>query len=153
MKRVVTAVAISALLGVGCTASPTEAAPSYQGQVVALTNQQRAAHGCGALTENAAIDKAATGHSDEMAEENTLSHDGANGSNAADRLKQAGYPAKKWAENIASGYATPKEVVGSWMNSAGHRANILDCGLAEIGVGYVVDDQGVPYWTQDFATR
>jgi uncharacterized protein YkwD len=133
--------------------SPASADPSYERQVVSLTNQQRAANGCGALTQNGALTTAARGHSDEMAASDNMSHYGANGSQPADRMKQAGYPVKKWAENVAYGQATPEEVVNAWMRSPGHRANILNCRLAEIGVGHVVDSRGVPYWTQDFATR
>jgi uncharacterized protein YkwD len=153
MNRKLTAIAISAVLGWGVATSQANADPSYESQVVTLTNQQRAAHGCGALAENAALDRAARGHSGEMAASNTMSHYGSNGSNAADRMKQAGYPVKQWAENVAYGQASPQEVVNAWMNSPGHRDNILNCRLAEIGVGYVVNGQGVPYWTQDFATR
>jgi uncharacterized protein YkwD len=153
MNRKVTAIAISAILGWGVATSPANADPSYERQVLTLTNQQRTAHGCGALTENAALTRAARGHSSEMAASNTMSHYGANGSNAADRMKQAGYPVRKWAENVAYGQTTPQEVVNAWMNSPGHRRNILNCRLAEIGVGHVMNQQGAPYWTQDFATR
>lgn len=151
--KAVTAIAVSAVLGLGAATGQVAAEPSYERQVITLTNQERAAHGCGPLTQNAALTRAARGHSKEMATRNRMTHHGANGSDAGDRVKQAGYPATKWAENIAYGQATPKEVVDVWMDSSGHRANILDCGLTEIGVGHVVNKQGVPYWTQDFGTR
>jgi uncharacterized protein YkwD len=82
-----------------------------------------------------------------------MSHQGTNGSDPGDRITQAGYAAEKWAENVAFGQPSPREVVDAWMRSADHRANILDCGLVEIGVGHVVNDEGVAYWTQDFGTR
>jgi uncharacterized protein YkwD len=153
MHRKVTAIAISAVVGLGVATSPANADANYERQVITLTNQERAAHGCGALTGNGALTRAARGHSGDMAASNNMSHYGTNGSDAADRMKQAGYAPKKWAENVAYGQKTPKEVVDGWMNSSGHRANILDCRLTEIGVGHVVNRQGVPYWTQDFGTR
>lgn len=153
MKATVTAIAVSAVLGLGAATGQVAADPSYERQVITLTNQERAANGCGALTQHGALTGAARGHSSEMATRNEMTHYGANGSDAGDRVKQAGYPARQWAENIAYGQATPREVVDAWMNSSGHRANILDCGLTEIGVGHVVNEQGVPYWTQNFGTR
>jgi uncharacterized protein YkwD len=153
MKATITAIAASAALGLGTVTGQVAAAPGYEQQVITLTNHERAAHGCGALTQNAALTRAARGHSRDMAARGQMTHYGANGSDAGDRVKQAGYPATKWAENIAYGQATPREVVDAWMDSSGHRANILDCGLSEIGVGHVVNRQGVPYWTQDFGTR
>ncbi|MFI7673175.1 CAP domain-containing protein [Actinophytocola sp. NPDC049390] len=148
-----TAIAVSAVLGLGAATGQVAADPSYERQVITLTNQERAIHGCGALTQHAALTRAARGHSEEMAVRDEMTHHGANGSDAGDRVRQAGYPARKWAENIAYGQATPEEVVDAWMGSSGHRANILDCGLAEIGVGHVVNERGVPYWTQNFGTR
>ncbi|MFL6119555.1 CAP domain-containing protein [Actinophytocola sp.] len=153
MIRNVTAIAVSTLIGLGAATSPVHADPSFEQQVISLTNQQRTANGCGALAENGALDTAARGHSGEMARTDNMSHTGANGSDVGDRLSQAGYSATKWAENIAYGQRTPQEVVDAWMRSPEHRANILDCSLAEIGVGYVANKDGVPYWTQDFGTR
>ena len=153
MKAKVTAIAVSAVLGLSTATSQVAAEASYERQVIALTNEERAAHGCGALTQHAALTEAARGHSNDMATRNEMTHQGANGSDTGDRLKQVGYPASSWAENVAYGQPTPEEVVDAWMASPGHRANILDCGLAEIGVGHVVNKQGVPYWTQDFGTR
>ena len=56
-------------------------------------------------------------------------------------------------ENIAAGYPTPAAVMDAWMNSAGHRANILNCAFAEIGVGHATGGPFGAYWTQDFGTR
>lgn len=153
MKGKIAAIAVSAALGLGASTGQVAADPSYEQQVITLTNQERAAHGCGALTQHAALTTAARGHTNDMATRNEMTHQGANGSDAGDRVRQAGYPATTWAENIAYGQATPQEVVDDWMASPGHRENILDCQLTEIGVGHVVNKQGVPYWTQDFGTR
>jgi uncharacterized protein YkwD len=153
MNRTVTAIAGAAVLALSVGTGTAHADPSYERQVIALANEHRAAGGCGALVENADLVEAARGHSNHMAATNHMSHYGANGSDVGDRIAQAGYPATRWAENVAYGQPTPREVVDSWMASPGHRANILDCGLAEIGVGHVVNKEGVPYWTQDFGTR
>nr|WP_211177325.1 CAP domain-containing protein [Pseudonocardia acidicola] len=115
-------------------------------QVVALTNAQRARAGCGALQVDARVTAAAQQHSADMASNNYFSHTGSDGSSFGDRLQAEGYPAPG-AENIAQGQPDAAAVVDAWMNSPGHRANILDCSLTTIGVGY--DSRG-DYWTQDF---
>jgi uncharacterized protein YkwD len=63
----------------------------------------------------------------------------------------AGYASGTWGENIAAGQRTPAEVVSSWMNSEGHRANILNSQFTEIGIGMVPSGDGTPYWTLVFA--
>ncbi len=153
MRRAITTLAIAAALGVGAGTGVVQADPGYEQQVIDLTNQHRAAQGCGALAANAALTGAARGHSGDMAKRDQMTHSGANGSDAGDRIAAAGYTATKWAENVASGHRTPREVVDSWLASPEHRANILDCAFTEIGVGHVVNARGVPYWTQDFGTR
>lgn len=152
MYRSITSIAMSAALTMSAAVSTAPANPTYEIQVITLTNQQRTANGCGALTVNGALTNAARGHSREMSARKLMTHTGANGSDPADRIARAGYSARKWAENVASGQSTPEEVVDAWMASPGHRANILDCGLTDIGVGHRVSHAGVPYWTQDFGT-
>lgn len=135
--------------------TPAAAAVSYAQQVVNLTNNQRRAHGCGNLTVNAALTKAAQAHSADMAARNYFAHNSRNGKTPGARITAAGYSWSRWAENIAAGYQTPSQVVTGWMNSSGHRANILNCKLRDIGVGYV-DRSGSTYrwyWTQDFGTK
>jgi uncharacterized protein YkwD len=153
MNRSVTVTVVSAVLGLSVGAGAAQGDPSYEQQVVALTNQQRTAQGCPALAENPALTNAARGHSDDMAAHNTMSHYGANGEDVGDRISDAGYTANRWAENIAYGQPTPQEVVNTWMASPGHRDNILDCRMADIGVGHSVSPQGQPYWTQDFGAQ
>jgi uncharacterized protein YkwD len=153
MKRVITTIAVASALGLSAGTGTVRAEPSHEQQVIALTNTHRAAQGCGGLAENAALREAARGHSGDMATHENLSHQGTDGSDPGDRITQAGYQASKWAENVASGQPSPQEVVDAWMQSDGHRANILDCGLTEIGVGHVVNAEGVAYWTQDFGMR
>jgi uncharacterized protein YkwD len=139
------------------TATP-QPPSSFEAEVIRLTNQERAAHGCPPLEAEVHLMNAAEGHSSDMAVNDFFSHTGSNGSNPGDRMLGAGYPGfTQWAENIAAGYSTPANAMAAWMNSQGHRDNILNCSLEEIGVGYVYrnpDPGGVTYrhyWTQVFA--
>jgi uncharacterized protein YkwD len=134
------------------TGDPTQpGAPSdYIAQVVQLTNQRRAAKGCGALTVNAALTRVAQAHSADMAANNYFSHDSQDGRSPFDRMSAAGYRFGAAAENIAAGQRTPSDVVTAWMNSEGHRANIENCTYTEIGVGYATGGSYGSYWTQDF---
>jgi uncharacterized protein YkwD len=115
---------------------------------VALVNAERAKAGCPALTVDPALTKAAQEHSEDMAAHRNMSHTGSDGSSPADRITGAGYRWSAYGENVAYGYDTPEQVMAGWMASSGHRANILDCGFKEIGVGLA---QPGSYWTQDFA--
>lgn len=131
---------------------------SFEQEIIRLTNQERAAHGCPPLVAESHLMNAAEGHSTDMAVNDFFSHTGSNGSSPGDRMLAAGYPGfSQWAENIAAGYNTPANAMAAWMNSSGHRANILNCTLEEIGVGYVFrnpDPGNVTYrhyWTQVFA--
>ncbi|HEU5032594.1 MAG TPA: CAP domain-containing protein [Spirillospora sp.] len=122
----------------------------YASQVVALVNAERAKHGCRALTVNSKLARAAQGHSADMHARNFFDHTNPDGKDPGDRITAAGYRWSSYGENIAKGQATPASVMQAWMNSSGHRANILNCGFKEIGVGVVLS--GGPYWTQDFGT-
>ncbi|MFG2123707.1 sigma-70 family RNA polymerase sigma factor [Streptomyces sp. NPDC048710] len=121
-------------------------------QVVALVNKERAAAGCGPLTENAQLEKAAQAHSDDMAARNFFDHTNPDGADPGQRITAAGYRWSTYGENIAKGQQTPQSVMDSWMNSPGHRANILNCSFKEIGVG-VHKGSGGPWWTQDFGAK
>ncbi|NMH95012.1 CAP domain-containing protein, partial [Pseudonocardia bannensis] len=125
---------------------PAAANGGLSAQVVILTNEQRARAGCRALRVDDRITAAAQKHSADMATHEYFSHTGRNGSSFGDRVRAEGYPSPG-AENIAQGQPTASRVVEAWMNSPGHRANILDCSLITIGVGH--DARG-DYWTQDF---
>jgi uncharacterized protein YkwD len=141
---------------------------SMEQQVIALVNQQRQQHGCAALVLSAQLSVAASGHSQDMALKNRFSHTGSDGSTMVSRAVAAGYSYSLLAENLAAGASTAADVVAGWMNSPGHRANMLNCELHELGVGYYaqMDDQanvqldngqiGGPYryyWTQDFGSK
>jgi uncharacterized protein YkwD len=131
--------------------SPTRKVTTPEDQVAVLVNQERAKAGCGALRTDERLRTAARGHSTDMAQNGYFSHTGRNGSSFVDRIAAAGYPrSAAGGENIAMGYRTPAEVMDGWMNSEGHRENILNCGFKAIGVGVARDSGGAPYWTQDF---
>lgn len=84
-----------------------------------------------------------------MAKNNYFDHNSQDGRSPFDRMSDAGYKFSAAAENIAMGQQTPAAVMDAWMNSPGHKANILNCDYTEMGLGYAVGN-GSPYWTQDF---
>ena len=119
-------------------------------QVVALVNVERSRAGCGPLSANAHLRRAAQGHSDDMASRDYFSHTSPDGVTFAERIRAAGYDGGAIAENIAAGQTSAKEVMGAWMASPGHRANILDCAYRDLGVGYATGGSYGTYWTQTF---
>ena len=127
-------------------------------QVVELTNIERAKAGLSPLELNNRLLNAAQDHSNDMAQDDFFSHTGADGSSIGDRVRASGYQYSTTGENIAAGQTTPAQVVEGWMNSPGHRANILNPNYTEIGVGYeyLQNDTGSVnynhYWTQVFGT-
>lgn len=131
------------------TPAPSDsAAPSGAvAEVLALVNKERAAVGCPALTVNEKLTKAAQAHSEDMAAHSNMSHTGSDGSDPGTRITRAGYQWSTYAENVAYGYDTAAKVMEGWMNSPGHKRNILDCNVKEIGIGLAQPGQ---YWTQDF---
>ncbi|MBM6402736.1 CAP domain-containing protein [Phycicoccus sp. CSK15P-2] len=133
---------------------PVAEAPSEAREVLDLTNAERAKAGCAPLAWSSALAKAAGAHSADMAQHDYFSHDSRDGRSFADRINATGYRWSGIAENIAAGQSTPKSVVAAWMNSSGHRANILNCGLKDLGVGVARSSAtgNRPYWTQDFGS-
>ncbi|MFD9357533.1 CAP domain-containing protein [Streptomyces sp. NPDC060031] len=135
-------------------APPKPSAPPASGAaaaVLSLVNQERSAAGCSALTLNEKLTKAAQDHSEDMAAHGNMSHTGSDGSDPGGRITRAGYAWGTYGENVAYGYGTPEKVMEGWMNSPGHRENILNCSFKEIGIGLAQPNH---YWTQDFgATR
>ena len=107
-------------------------------QVVCLVNRQRADHGLPALTENPQLDRAAQLQADDIARRRFFAHVNPDGVTPDQRMKAAGYQGPVTGENLAWGgerHGTPVEIVKSWMNSPGHRANILQPRFTEIGTG------------------
>jgi len=116
-------------------------------QVIALINQIRAQHGLSQLTANWQLSRVARYKSQDMADNNYFSHTSPTYGSPFQMMKQFGITYRTAGENIASGYASAQAVVNAWMNSAGHRANILNPSYTQIGVGYVADGN---HWTQMF---
>jgi Ca2+-binding RTX toxin-like protein len=143
-----------ALKGVLTVATTTE----FANQVLTLTNEFRAQNGLSALKLNTELNAAAYAHSEDMAKQDYFDHIGKNGSKPWDRAKVVGYEAQAMGENIAAGYTTAAEVVQGWINSPGHRANLLNTKYTELGVGYfyLTPDTGSvnynTYWTQLFGS-
>jgi uncharacterized protein YkwD len=126
------------------TTAPPDA--SAQAQVVSLVNAARKDAGCGPLATDASLTTAAQGHASDMAQRDYFEHTTPEGVTFDQRIRNAGY-SRPGAENIAKGARTADSVMELWMNSPGHRANILNCDLNTIGVG--LDRNGF-YWVQDF---
>ncbi|MET9022265.1 CAP domain-containing protein [Actinopolymorpha sp. NPDC004070] len=121
---------------------------SYEDQVVRLTNEARARAGCAPLRVDDRLRSVAHAHSYDMAARGYFGHDTPDGRTPWDRIRAAGY-AYPAAENIARGQQTPHDVTQAWLNSQGHRENMLNCRIKAIGVGVHIGSGG-PWWTQDF---
>lgn len=121
---------------------------SYAEQVVALVNAERAKAGLNALTLDTEIASAALVRAKET--EISFSHTRPDGRHFSTALSDSGISFRGAGENIAWGQKTPEEVMNGWMNSEGHRANILNPNFTKIGVGYYQNSAGRNYWTQLF---
>jgi uncharacterized YkwD family protein len=120
---------------------------AYEQQVVDLTNQERAKQGLPALKLDTELSKVAKEKSLDMKNNRYFSHTSPNYGSPFDMMKQFGISYRAAGENIAMGQRSPEEVVNAWMNSEGHRKNILSSSFTHIGVGHVADGN---YWTQMF---
>ncbi|MBT2737322.1 CAP domain-containing protein [Bacillus sp. ISL-7] len=135
------------------TATPPSSTPTtsslsaYEQKVVDLTNQERAKNGLPALKVDVTLSKMAHEKSRDMSANGYFSHTSPTYGSPFDMMKKYGITYRYAGENIAMGQRTPEEVVKAWMNSEGHRKNILSPNYNYIGVGYV--SQG-NYWTQEF---
>ena len=150
-----TSTTVSSSSTTASTTNPGGPGPSgndaaVQQQVLDATNAERAANGCPPLRLDPLLNQAADGHSEDMAARGYFSHSDPEGRGPGDRINAIGYPHRSWGENIAAGYGSAQAAVNGWMNSSGHRANILNCAFDEIGIGYA---EAGRYWTQLFATR
>ncbi|MCI8622309.1 MAG: CAP domain-containing protein [Provencibacterium sp.] len=126
----------------------TDGLTAYEAEVVSLVNQERKAAGLSPLTANLEVTKAARIRSEEQTV--SFSHTRPNGARFSSVLTEAGIDYQGAGENIAYGQRTSQEVMEGWMNSSGHRANILNPDYTEIGVGCYQDPSGRLYWTQLF---
>jgi uncharacterized protein YkwD len=150
-----------ALAGGGCAGASSRPTPAraaeFSGTTLCLLNRERSRHGLGHLHSNSALALAAWRHSRDMTQHNYFAH-----GDFVSRLQRAGYfrGRRSWSvgENIAWGSgsnATPRAIVSMWMHSPGHRANILNGGFHEIGVGLVAgapvpNVRGAATYTTDF---
>ena len=121
---------------------------SAAAQVAALVNEQRAKNGLSPLTPDAAMSRAAQTRANELRQ--SFSHTRPNGTRGFDAMANEGVSYRAAGENIAYGQKTAEAVMNAWMNSAGHRANILGAQFGRIGVGAVTIG-GTTYWVQLFA--
>lgn len=120
---------------------------AFEKQVVELTNKERAKNGLPALKIDTELSKVARIKSNDMAKNKYFDHNSPTYGSPFDMMKKFGITYRSAGENIAMGQRSPEEVVKGWMNSPGHRANILNKSYTHIGVGYVENGN---YWTQEF---
>lgn len=140
------------------TAKPT-AAPNIssesamEDEVLRLVNEERTSRGLNALKRASDLDALARAHSADMINRHFFDHTNPDGQSPFDRMRAAGINYRAAAENIASGQRSAAAVMDAWMNSSGHRKNILNASYTEIGIGAVKSSGGTIYWTQEFVKR
>ena len=120
---------------------------SYEKEVVRLVNIERNKQGLKSLTSDWQLSRVARYKSQDMKDKGYFSHTSPTYGSPFEMMKSFGISYRTAGENIAKGQRTPSEVVNAWINSSGHRANILNSSFTKIGVGYVKDGN---YWTQMF---
>ena len=138
------------------SSEPTEGNGGQTGQtaseaqeILRLVNEQRAKNGLAPLTLSDRLCELATLKAEDMAENHYFDHTSPTYGTPFEMLKQFGVSYRSAGENIAAGQSTPEEVMNAWMNSSGHRANILSADYTELGVGVAVGQHGL-YWVQLF---
>ena len=119
----------------------------YEQEVIRLVNIERAKYGLPALTEDWELSRVARYKSQDMKDKKYFSHTSPTYGSPFDMMRSFGLSYRTAGENIAMGQRTPQQGVNAWMNSSGHRANILNSSYKKIGVGYVASGN---YWTQMF---
>lgn len=129
----------------------TDTVSAFEKEVLTLVNEIRVDAGLSSLSWDDALGQVARAHSEDMRNRNYMAHDNPDGLSPFDRMRNAGIHYMTAAENVAAGQTTPQAVVDSWMNSEGHRANILNPDFNKLGVGYA-SGGGIygHYWTQNF---
>jgi len=120
---------------------------SFEQEVIRLVNEQRVKNGLNPLTENWQLSRVARYKSQDMVDNRYFSHTSPTYGSPFQMIRDFGISFRRAGENIAYGQRTPQAVVNAWMNSSGHRANILNASYTQIGVGYVAEGN---YWTQMF---
>ncbi|WP_442598018.1 SafA/ExsA family spore coat assembly protein [Neobacillus sp. D3-1R] len=130
-----------------------DAVKSIENQVIQLTNQERAKNGLRPLAANWELSRVARYKSNDMRDKGYFSHTSPTYGSPFTMMKNFGISYISAGENIAAGQRTAQEVVNSWMNSPGHRANILSAKFTQIGVGYSSGGSYGTYWTQMFIQK
>ena len=131
--------------------SVPESDVSQQAQeVLRLVNAERTKAGLSSLTLSEKLTAVANEKARDMAENNYFSHTSPTYGSPFQMLQQYGISYRSAGENIAAGQRTPEEVMNSWMNSSGHRANILNSAYTEIGIGYYQGGSYGTYWVETF---
>ncbi len=136
--------AVSAWKGPGNPLEPIEQ------EVVDLVNEEREARGVPTLVVNYSLQEAAWRHTEHMAAKRVMCHSGCGDGDPAQRIAATGYKAATWGENVASGQRSSTQVMNAWMNSSGHRANILNPAFTDIGVAFAPAGLYGTSWTQVF---
>jgi len=131
-----------------CASEAADAVNPLEWRVFLLTNIERESRGVPPLQWDDILGSAARAHCEDMVRNDFFSHTGSDGSTLGERITRAGFVWSMVAENIAGGQRTPEEVVRSWMDSPGHRSNILNPALTHLGVGFSSN-----MWTQKFGTH
>ena len=133
-------------------AVPSVAVPPTEQAIIDLTNQQRIVNGLAPLAASGKLVQAAQTHAVNMAQLDQMSHvlSSVSQPDLASRAQAVGYSFATLGENIAFRHAGAPEVVDGWMNSAGHKANILDPGFTEIGIAVAANSKGELYYCQVF---
>lgn len=143
----------------GCTNTPVEL-DANEKAMLDLHNKQRASKGLKTLCIHPALQKAAEKHSQDMIDKDYFAHNSQDGTTFAQRIKREGYNYRTAGENIAWGsgnLGSPENIFKNWMNSSGHKANILKSGYREVGIGAVNGTyksySNTTMWTADFGAR
>lgn len=118
-------------------------------QMLAAINKARSDAGCVGVTSSADLDAAAAAHAQDMKVRRYFSHTSPTGADMVDRILATRYDFRMAGENIARGQTSVAQVMDDWMDSPGHRANILNCSYRNVGIGFVTGPGG-PWWVQDF---
>ena len=126
---------------------------ALENEVIRLVNSERAKKGLPALKANWQVSRVARYKSQDMIDRNYFSHTSPTYGSPFRMLESFGISFSAAGENIAMGLRTPSEVMRAWMESPGHRANILNPSYNEIGVGLAKSSRGICYWTQMFIKR
>ncbi len=171
MRRALLLLPVSLLVLVGCvpppdgsspaptTGAPTTApaattTPAWVDEMLTRINAERSSVGAAPVRLCATLMTAAQRHSEDQASHSTMSHTGSNGSTMTQRAEAAGYVGwNAMGENVAAGYPSVAAVMGGWMGSSGHRANLLSTSYEHVGVGRAASGSGALYWTQVFGRR